>query len=227
MSDRGWKEPSTLSFESPRTRALILTSYLVVVVLALPLWWSTTSIERLSLPVSRVDALGDKEVGLVLMAILSLHLTDNKLHLPISVTVDATSPGTLSDDVAQNLRSIFESRKEKIPALYSHLEFSVDPFRAVSQWFPASWMSCDLNAARVVCAIRCIQHLVEWRNPIPYYPKAASICPNTPRSVLCTFGMIFVTEMSTNSKPGPRLVTVSVDSVRDPIPTWDIPPSGR
>jgi GPI-anchor transamidase subunit S len=40
----------------------ILVSYLVLVILALPLWWSTTSIERLSLPVSRVDALGGKEV---------------------------------------------------------------------------------------------------------------------------------------------------------------------
>jgi GPI-anchor transamidase subunit S len=63
MSDHGLKEPSSLPFESPRTRVSILTSYLVLVVLALPLWWSTTSIERLSLPVSRVDALGGKEVS--------------------------------------------------------------------------------------------------------------------------------------------------------------------
>lgn len=64
MSDHGSKEPSTLSFESQRTRLWILTSYLVVVILALPLWWSTTTIERLSLPVSRVDALSGKEVSL-------------------------------------------------------------------------------------------------------------------------------------------------------------------
>ena len=37
----------------------------------------------------------------------------------------------------------------------------------------------------------------------------------------------FVAEISTNSKPSPRLVTVVVDAIRDPIPTWDIPPSGR
>jgi len=65
MSDHGFKEPSTLSFESRRTRVWILTSYLVIVILALPLWWSTTSIERLSLPVSRVDALSGKEVSLL------------------------------------------------------------------------------------------------------------------------------------------------------------------
>jgi len=39
--------------------------------------------------------------------------------------------------------------------------------------------------------------------------------------------MTFVAEASTISKPDPRLVIVSVDAVRDTIPTWDIPPSGR
>ena len=82
------------------------------------------------------------------MAILDHNLTAIKLHLPISVAVDVASSGIRPDDLAQNLRSIFELRKERVPALYSHLEFSVDPFRGVSQCFPASWMSCDLNAAR-------------------------------------------------------------------------------
>lgn len=66
MSDRvdhGLKEPSTLPFEQTRTRLWILTSYLLLIVLALPLWWSTTSIERLSLPTPRVASLGDKEVS--------------------------------------------------------------------------------------------------------------------------------------------------------------------
>lgn len=63
MSNHGLKEPSTLPFEQTRTRLWILTSYLLLVVLALPLWWSTTSIERLSLPTSRVDSLGSKEVS--------------------------------------------------------------------------------------------------------------------------------------------------------------------
>ena len=39
--------------------------------------------------------------------------------------------------------------------------------------------------------------------------------------------MTLVTETSTNSKPGPRLVIVSLDSVQYSIITWDIPPSGR
>ncbi len=61
--DHGLKEPSTLPFEQPRIRVRILTSYLLLVVLGLPLWWSTTSIERLSLPTFRVDTLGSKEVS--------------------------------------------------------------------------------------------------------------------------------------------------------------------
>jgi phosphatidylinositol glycan class S len=60
--DHGLKEPSTLPFEQPRTRVTILASYLLLIVLGLPLWWSTTSIERLSLPTSHVDSLGSKEV---------------------------------------------------------------------------------------------------------------------------------------------------------------------
>jgi phosphatidylinositol glycan class S len=56
------KDPSKLSFESTRTRRLILGSYWTVVFLALPLWWYTTSIERLSLPSSRVLSLFEKHL---------------------------------------------------------------------------------------------------------------------------------------------------------------------
>jgi Phosphatidylinositol-glycan biosynthesis class S protein len=63
LVDHGLKDPSTLPFEQPRTRVTILASYLLLIVLGLPLWWSTTSIERLSLPTSHVDSLGSKEVS--------------------------------------------------------------------------------------------------------------------------------------------------------------------
>ncbi|KAH9998588.1 phosphatidylinositol-glycan biosynthesis class S protein-domain-containing protein [Russula vinacea] len=110
--DHDLKEPSTLSFEQPRTRVWILTSYLLLVVLAVPLWWSTTSIERLSLPISRVDSVGNKE-----------------LHFPISVAVDIATSGTPSDELVEKLRMRFESRRQDIPELYGHLGFSVNPFR--------------------------------------------------------------------------------------------------
>lgn len=136
--DHGLKEPSTLSFEQPRTRVWILTSYLLLVVLAVPLWWSTTSIERLSLPTSRVDSLGSKEVSRWINGYFEPCLTASQLHLPVSVAVDISNPGTPSDGLVEKLRTIFELRRKDTPALYSHLDFSVDFFRGVSQSFPAS-----------------------------------------------------------------------------------------
>jgi hypothetical protein len=71
------------------------------------------------------------------MAIMTPCLTVSQLHLPISVAVDIAGPGTPSDELVEKLRMRFESRRQDIPELYSHLEFSVNPFRGVSQWFPA------------------------------------------------------------------------------------------
>ncbi|KAI0298712.1 phosphatidylinositol-glycan biosynthesis class S protein-domain-containing protein [Multifurca ochricompacta] len=79
MSDDKLRDPSTLTFEQPCIRRRILTSYLVLMFLGLPLWWSTTSIQRLSLPGTRIDFLSGKE-----------------LRLPISIAVDAVqSSGVL------------------------------------------------------------------------------------------------------------------------------------
>ncbi|KAH9962892.1 phosphatidylinositol-glycan biosynthesis class S protein-domain-containing protein [Russula dissimulans] len=110
MSDHGLREPSTLPFERSSTRIWVLSSYLVLVALALPVWWSTTSIQRLSLPTSNVESLGSRE-----------------LHLPISVVVNAASPD------ARKLRTILESRKDKMSALYRRLEFFMSPSRNVCQ----------------------------------------------------------------------------------------------
>ncbi|KAH9899174.1 phosphatidylinositol-glycan biosynthesis class S protein-domain-containing protein [Cubamyces lactineus] len=57
------KDPAQLCFESVRTRRLIIASYWIVVLLAVPLWWKTTSIERLSLPTSRVYAQRGRELN--------------------------------------------------------------------------------------------------------------------------------------------------------------------
>lgn len=54
--------PTQLSFQSVFTTRSILASYWTVFVLALPLWWYTTSIQRLSLPASRVLAQADREL---------------------------------------------------------------------------------------------------------------------------------------------------------------------
>lgn len=53
---------SELAFESVQTRRLIIASYWVVILLAIPLWWQSTSIPRLALPRKRVEAQQDTEV---------------------------------------------------------------------------------------------------------------------------------------------------------------------
>ena len=53
---------SQVTFESVPNRRRIIGAYWVVVLLAIPLWWKTTSIDRLSLPESRVRSLSGKQV---------------------------------------------------------------------------------------------------------------------------------------------------------------------
>ncbi|KAL1704830.1 phosphatidylinositol-glycan biosynthesis class S protein-domain-containing protein [Schizophyllum commune] len=54
------KDPSKIHYQANHVRRLIIASYWLVIVLALPLWWRTTSIERLGLPQGRIGSLGDK-----------------------------------------------------------------------------------------------------------------------------------------------------------------------
>ncbi|KAL1718042.1 phosphatidylinositol-glycan biosynthesis class S protein-domain-containing protein [Schizophyllum commune] len=60
--DSPLKDPSKIQYQANHVRRLIIASYWLVIVLALPLWWRTTSIERLGLPQGRISALGDKRL---------------------------------------------------------------------------------------------------------------------------------------------------------------------
>ena len=102
------KDPSKLSFESTRTRRLILGSYWVVVLLALPLWWSTTSIERLSLPSSRVRSLSEKHLR------FQIHL-----HLDTRNGGDATV-------IAKSWQKIFE-QSAAVEDRWAGLDVQVHP----------------------------------------------------------------------------------------------------
>ncbi|KAI6148739.1 phosphatidylinositol-glycan biosynthesis class S protein-domain-containing protein [Pisolithus tinctorius] len=55
-ASHGFKDPQSLSFQRPIIRRLILGSYWVVILFAIPFWWRLTSIERIALPSSRVHA---------------------------------------------------------------------------------------------------------------------------------------------------------------------------
>lgn len=50
------RDPSKLFYQQDTTRRYIISAYWCIIILALPLWWSTTTIERLSLPSGRVTA---------------------------------------------------------------------------------------------------------------------------------------------------------------------------
>ena len=56
-------EVPQLSFQSTTTRRGILISYWVVILAALPLWWYTTAIERLSLPRGKVENVVGRKVS--------------------------------------------------------------------------------------------------------------------------------------------------------------------
>ncbi|KAH9947537.1 phosphatidylinositol-glycan biosynthesis class S protein [Amylocystis lapponica] len=78
--------PTQLTFESVLTRRYILASYWLVVLLAVPLWWTTTSIDRLSLPASRVGAQQNRE-----------------LVFPVHVQIDL-SPRSVADTLVQEVQ---------------------------------------------------------------------------------------------------------------------------
>jgi phosphatidylinositol glycan class S len=96
------KDPSTLSFQSDRTRTCILAAYWAVVVLSLPLWWYTTSIERLSLPTTRVFAQATRQ-----------------LRFPIQVTLEADAATT------NDLQQIIDRRAVNAPTIWSGIDVTV------------------------------------------------------------------------------------------------------
>jgi hypothetical protein len=55
--------PSPLPFETALVRRSIIASYWLIALLAVGVWWATTSIERLSLPESEIHELASRTVG--------------------------------------------------------------------------------------------------------------------------------------------------------------------
>ncbi|KII84281.1 hypothetical protein PLICRDRAFT_46135 [Plicaturopsis crispa FD-325 SS-3] len=99
-----------LSFESDGIRRAIIASYWLVVFLALPLWWNTTSIERLSLPTSRV-----------------LAQTDNELRFPVRVQLDTASLNIDETVLAATLQDILADRASAAPLRWKGLDIEVVP----------------------------------------------------------------------------------------------------
>ncbi|PCH35059.1 hypothetical protein WOLCODRAFT_139716 [Wolfiporia cocos MD-104 SS10] len=82
-------------FESKTVRRYILASYWVVIILALPLWWTTTSIERQSLPTSDVLSRQSKE-----------------LVFPVHVDIDAGNSKLDSTVLARGVQSYLDGNSD-------------------------------------------------------------------------------------------------------------------
>jgi len=85
----GLKEPQRLPFESPKIRRLVLGSYWIIILLALPFWWRLTSIERIALPSVRVRT-----------------QLDRKLVFPLDVQLDAPSFQGSAPHLARELNEV-------------------------------------------------------------------------------------------------------------------------
>ncbi|KAK0192807.1 phosphatidylinositol-glycan biosynthesis class S protein-domain-containing protein [Armillaria mellea] len=89
------RDPSSIFFQSQRVRRLIIASYWVVILLATPLWWHTTSIERLSLPTAQVQ-----------------YQAKTVLSFPVIIRLD---PSLVQDDpsITGKLQQLFDARSSK------------------------------------------------------------------------------------------------------------------
>src|ERR1700761_2427283 len=74
-----FRNPSTIFFQHDSVRRSIIASYWIIIILALPLWWKTTSIERLPLPTSQVYAQAQK-----------------KLQIPLKICLDSVFSSQVS-----------------------------------------------------------------------------------------------------------------------------------
>ncbi|KAF8221084.1 hypothetical protein L208DRAFT_1426731 [Tricholoma matsutake] len=100
------REPSKLFYQQDITRQYIISAYWCIIVLALPLWWSTTSIERLSLPSSRVTS-----------------QARSHLRIPIRLNIDTEYNGRL---LADRLKESIDGIVLKSPDRWKRLDIHVN-----------------------------------------------------------------------------------------------------
>ncbi|KAJ7126058.1 phosphatidylinositol-glycan biosynthesis class S protein-domain-containing protein [Mycena epipterygia] len=98
------RDPSRLFYQTDYIRRLIIASYWAIIILAIPLWWHTTSIERLSLPTSRVHS----QAG-------------NHLHFPVHIQLENTQDASLS----ASLQQLIHDRIRRSPQAWKGLDVKV------------------------------------------------------------------------------------------------------
>ena len=105
-------------FQSWKVRWSILAAYWAVIILALPLWWTTTSIQRLSLPTSRVEDLSRKD-----------------LRFPVDIVLDSSS-GVDTKVLSAKLQSLINARLS--PDIRAWLDVHVHP-HPIPREFPVAF----------------------------------------------------------------------------------------
>lgn len=105
-------------FQSWKVRWSILAAYWAVIVLALPLWWTTTSIQRLSLPTSRVEDLARKD-----------------LRFPVDIVLDSSS-GVNTKDLSAKLQSLINARLSSDVRAWLDVHVHPDP---IPREFPVTY----------------------------------------------------------------------------------------
>ncbi|KAF9788052.1 phosphatidylinositol-glycan biosynthesis class S protein-domain-containing protein [Thelephora terrestris] len=103
----GDADDERIFLQSRKVRWSILAAYWAVILLALPLWWTTTSIQRLSLPTSRVEDLSRED-----------------LRFPVDITLNP-STGVDVNALSVKLRGLINARLG--PDVRSWLNVNVHP----------------------------------------------------------------------------------------------------
>ncbi|PFH49350.1 hypothetical protein AMATHDRAFT_147864 [Amanita thiersii Skay4041] len=96
-------DPATVFHQNTYLRRSIIASYWLVILLAVPLWWRTTSIERLSLPTSRVAS-----------------QSESYLRLPVRLHLDTPNAGA-----ASALQSLLDESARRDPDRWNGLDVLV------------------------------------------------------------------------------------------------------
>ncbi|KAF5379200.1 hypothetical protein D9615_005907 [Tricholomella constricta] len=99
------RDPSTLFFQADYVRRSIISAYWLIIILALPLWWHTTSIERLSLPSSQVN----EQIG-------------HDLRIPIRIGLDV---GSDSSSLALRLQQAIDALIRNSPKRWEGLDIHI------------------------------------------------------------------------------------------------------
>jgi hypothetical protein len=111
-------EDERIFFQSKKVRWSILAAYWIVIIFALPLWWTTTSIQRLSLPTSRVEDLSRRD-----------------LRFPVNIVLDS-STGVDTKTISTKLQGLVNARLS--PGVRARLDVRVHP-DPVSCKFPVTY----------------------------------------------------------------------------------------